>query len=109
MAPRNPLPEVVARQELERLEGCVELEPEMVWILYRFFCRVVNILDEKGVGYRGHSLRESDYLNLLVVKATVEGEPVVCFINAGTSLNCLKIFLLKFEEDRLEWRHDKYA
>lgn len=109
MVPRvNKTTEAVAK-ELERLEGAKFLEPDLVHNLYRFVVYLVNEFDDLGLVYRGHSLREGRGLTLLVVKAVVEGEPHVCFINARTTAICIEIFLEMLDEDRIGWVPDKFA
>jgi hypothetical protein len=74
-----------------------------------FLMYLVNLAEDDGWTYRGHSWKESEYLGCLVVKAVVDGVPSVVFTNAKTTIAGMRIFLRKMEGDFLEWVPDKYA
>lgn len=77
--------------------------------LAMFHMYLVNLADDDGWVYRGHSWKESEYLGCLVVKAIVDGVPSVVFTNAKTATASMHIFLRKLEGKFLEWVPDKYA
>jgi hypothetical protein len=77
--------------------------------LAMFHMYLVNLAEEGGWIYRGHSWKESDYLGCLVVKAVVDGVPSVVFTSAKTAVAGMRIFLRKMAGDFLEWVPDKYA
>lgn len=74
-----------------------------------FLVYLVNLADDDGWVYRGHSWKESEYLGCLVVKAVVDGVPSVVFTNAKTPTASMRIFLRKLEGEFLEWVPDKYG
>lgn len=82
---------------------------EEIRTLTMFIVYLVNLAEDEGWQYRGHSWKESEYLGCLVVKATVDGVPSVVFTNAKTPIAGMRIFLRKMEGDFLEWVPDKYA
>lgn len=96
-------------QETQGLAGCRYITPELVMDLYRFFLYIVNLFDDQGWVYRGHSLREGTELTLLVVKGTVNGAAVVCFVNARTTAACVRTFLRQMDEGTVGWRTDKFG
>lgn len=77
--------------------------------LAMFHKYLVNLAEDDGWVYRGHSWKESDYLGCLVVKATVKDTPSVVFTNARTLIGSMRIFLKKLEGEFLEWVPDKYG
>lgn len=80
-----------------------------IWTLAMFHLYIVNLADEGGWVYRGHSWKEKDHLGCLVVKALVDEVPSVVFTNAATYMGGIRIFLRKLEGDFLEWVPDKYG
>ncbi len=70
---------------------------------------VVNLLDDAGLEWKGYSYRPRVPLGLLVVKATLEMAPVVCFVSARTLTTAFRIFFRELREDRVQWVPDKYA
>lgn len=73
-----------------------------------FLLYLVNLADQGGWQYDGHSWKESAYLGCLTVKATVDGVPSVAFTNAKTPIASMRIFLRKVDADLIEWVPDKY-
>lgn len=71
--------------------------------------RTTDLLRVQENTWRGFSYKEGLPLGTLVVKGFVEDEAVVCFISGKGLASCFKIFLRKYEEDRLEWVLDKYG
>jgi hypothetical protein len=94
---------------LEAVPGGCVVSAEDLKAMAMFIVYLVNLLEDHGLGYRGHSLRETGALTLLVVRATAGDDPVCCFISARTSLDCIVVFLRQLDEHRLGWRHDKFA
>lgn len=102
-------PYAVAFQE--SLEGWVDerhLSRSQVWSLWVFTAYMENCAEADGWRYDGHSWKNSPGMGVLVVKATVDDRPVVCFTSARTSLNAISIFVRKLSEDGVVWVKDKY-
>lgn len=74
-----------------------------------FTMYIVNLAEADGWIYRGHSWKESASMGCLVVKATIDDLPYVVFTSARTTINGMRIFLRKLDEDLLEWVKDKYG
>jgi len=81
-----------------------EMLAALTYILY-----LVNIFDDAGITYRGDNYKYQGQINLLVVKATIDDNPVVTFINAMTRQQAVKIFLDQLGERRVLWYPDKWA
>lgn len=96
--------EALAQWTDNRLISADEIRTLTMFQMY-----LVNLMDDQGWTYRGHSWKESDYLGCLVVKALVDEVPSVVFTNAKTCVGGMRIFLRKMEGDFLEWVQDKYA
>lgn len=109
MEPRDPEHLANFKQALEGWTDHRFVSADDIMILSMFVMYLVNLGDDAGWVYRGHSWRESEYLGCLVVKAIVDGVPSVVFTNANTTLAGMRIFLRKLEGDFLEWIPDKYA
>lgn len=73
-----------------------------------FLLYLVNLADEDGWSYDGHSMKVGVPMCMLVVKATIEEVPYVVFTSARTTMGCVVTFLRKLEEGLLEWREDRY-
>lgn len=73
-----------------------------------FFLYLVNLAEEDGWSYDGHSMRVGIPICLLVVKATFDGAPYVVFTSARTTMGCVVTFMRKLAEGLLEWREDRY-
>lgn len=76
--------------------------------LAMFHLYLVNLAENDGWQYDGHSWKESAGLGCLVVKATVDGIPSVVFTNAHSSTIGIRIFLRKLDAGILEWVKDRY-
>ncbi len=76
--------------------------------LARFSLYLVNLAEDDGWVYNGHSYKESEYMSCLVVKATLDDIPQVVFTNGKSYTSCVIVFLRKLESGTLEWRKDKY-
>lgn len=81
---------------------------EDLFCMAMFHLYIVNLLEAYGWSYRGHSYRYRLPLGNLVVKATINGVPMVVFTTGATTISCIRIFFRKMEEDRLMWVKDKY-
>lgn len=76
--------------------------------LSMFSVYLVNLAEEDGWQYDGHSYAVRLPLSCLVIKATMDGSPVVCFNSGRTFGNCVRIFLRRIDSNLVEWRPDKY-
>ena len=82
---------------------------EEIRILTMFTMYLVNLAEDDGWQYRGHSWKESNYMGCLVVKGVVEEVPSVVFTSTRTLIGGMRIFLRKMEAELLEWIPDKYG
>lgn len=73
-----------------------------------FSLYLVNLLDDAGWSYYGHSYSQRGIMGCLVVKADHEDTPHVVFVNARTYPGNVRTFLRLLEEDQLEWRPDRF-
>lgn len=69
---------------------------------------LVNLLDDIGWQYYGHTYSQKSRMGCLVVKADHEGTPHVVFTNARTYPGSVIVFMRRLAEDTLEWRPDRY-
>lgn len=76
--------------------------------LAMFNLYLVNLAEDDGWSYAGHSLKMGTPMCLLVVKAWENETPLVVFTSGRTPTKCVRIFLRKLREDLLEWREDKF-
>lgn len=76
--------------------------------LAMFNLYLVNLAEEDGWVYDGHSLKVGAIMSTLVVKATIEGVPHVVFSTGRTTTGCVRAFLRKMEEGWLDWVADRY-
>lgn len=81
---------------------------EDLYAMAMFTLYLVNLSDEDGWQYDGHSHKVALPLGCLVVKATMEGIPVVVFTSGRTAIACIRIFIRKLEQGLLEWVPDKF-
>lgn len=96
----------------DSLEGWTDerfITRRQVRALAMFSLYLVNLAEEGGWRYTGHSFRDSEYMALLVVKGVVDGIPSVVFTNAKTYTSCVEVFLRKLGAEQLEWREDRFA
>ncbi len=87
----------------ERFASKEELRAMAMFHLY-----LVNLAEDDGWCYDGHSFKVSTGMSCLVVKSSIEGTPWVVFTNGRSSISCIKIFIRKLEAGVLEWREDRY-
>jgi hypothetical protein len=76
--------------------------------LAMFSLYLVNLAEHGGWSYYGHSYKVGSPLGVLVIKATFDETPMVCFNSARTFCACVSIFLRKIDNDLVEWRVDQY-
>lgn len=73
-----------------------------------FHLYLVNLAEDDGWEYDGHSFKIGAPMCTLTVKATIGGVPQVVFTSARTSIACVVVFVRKLEGELLEWRDDRY-
>lgn len=81
---------------------------EQIEALAMFHLYLVNLAEEDGWSYVGHSIKIGSPMSCLVVKSRHEDLPMVVFTNARTTTDCIRIFLRKLEMGLLEWMVDKF-
>lgn len=81
---------------------------EEVQTLYMFEKYLVNLLEARGVEYRGQSVKYGIPMCLLVLKGRVEGQNVVAFINGLSILGCKKIVVQQLLRGVVAWRDDRF-
>ena len=81
---------------------------EQIDDLSMFSLYLVNLSEDDGWSYYGHSYKRGSPMGCLVVKADIEGVPQVVFTSGRTYPACVRIFLRKLREGWLEWREDKF-
>lgn len=81
---------------------------DQIWALTMFFLYLVNLSEEDGWQYDGHSMKVGSPMCTLTVKAHIEGVPYVVFTSGRTTIACVRVFIRKLEEKMLEWRPDRY-
>jgi len=79
-----------------------------LWALTMFSLYLVNLAEDDGWEYCGHSFKNALPLSILVVKAMMDDLPVVVFTSGRTTMACIRIFIRKLEQGLLEWTRDKY-
>lgn len=96
------------RQALEVWTDERMITREQLWALSMFFLYLVNLSEEDGWDYDGHSMKVGSPMCTLTVKAHLEGIPYVVFTSGRTTISCVRVFIRKLEEGLLEWRPDQY-
>lgn len=76
--------------------------------LARFNMYLVNLAEDDGWTYVGHSLSVETPMGRLVVRGTLDGVPHVVFTSGRTPMEMVRTFLRKMDEGWLEWSVDKY-
>jgi len=99
---------VAARASFNAWEDQRYLSRKQLWSLWLFTEHLENVANAGGWSVDGHSWKEKAPLGILVVKATVDGEPKVSFTSARTFLNAVVIFVRKATEARITWVTDRY-
>ena len=81
---------------------------QQVWAVAMFFVYLVNLSEDDGWVYEGHSMKVGFPMCTLTVKSHNEGVPYVVFTSGRDTLSCVRVFIRKLEERLLEWRPDQY-
>ena len=81
---------------------------EDLFDLAMFHMYLVNLAEDDGWSYAGHSLKLGTPMSVLVVKSWHDETPMVVFTNARTPTGCIRVFMRKLAGGMLEWREDKY-
>lgn len=81
---------------------------EQVRALAIFSMYLVNMAEEDGWTYCGHSFKVGVVMSCLVVKAYKDDLPLVVFTSARTYTGCVVTFLRKMAVGVLEWREDRF-
>lgn len=76
--------------------------------LAMFNLYLVNLAEQDGWEYYGHSYKAGTPMGCLVVKATIDGVPQVVFSSGRTPTNCVRIFIRNLGDGLLNWQRDKY-
>lgn len=76
--------------------------------LAMFSVYLVNLAEQDGWQYDGHSFKVGVPVSVLTVKATIDGIPQVVFTSGWTHTACVQTFIKKLEQGWLEWRNDRY-
>lgn len=87
-------------------ERIVSKEDISVW--YMFIVYLVNLAEEDGWVYDGHSFSSGVPMGRLVVRGTLDGIPHVVFSSGRTTTASMRAFLRKMQEGWLEWQVDKF-
>lgn len=95
-------------ENLEQWKDERYLSRDALSALFKFTGYIVNLADGQDWTYDGHSWKEGTPLGCLVIKATMDDAPVVCFCSARSFLNSVKIFIRKLDLDVVDWRPDRY-
>lgn len=91
-------------------EGTAEpASREEVEALVWFFMYGQNVFSQRGMDWRGCSLRQSERTCLLVVRASEGGTPLVAFSTDVNPVGCVLSFVKRWTEDRVTWSRDKYG
>lgn len=75
---------------------------------YRFNVYLVNLAEQDGWVYDGHSFTVKHPMSTLVVRGTIDGIPHVVFSSGQTATHCMRAFVRKMGEGWLEWQVDRY-
>ena len=79
-----------------------------LWALAMLSVYIVNLSEQDGWVYDGHSFKVGTPMCCLTVKATIDGIPQVVFTSGRTHTGCVRAFITKLEQGLLEWRNDRY-
>lgn len=77
-----------------------------VWYMFNEY--LVNLSEEDGWEYTGHSLTKGLPMSRLVVRGRIDGIHHVVFSSGRTPTGCMRAFLRKMKEGWLEWQVDRY-
>lgn len=87
----------------ERMVSRQDVEDLAMFSMY-----LVNLAQEDGWEYQGHSFSLALPMSRLVVRGTIDGTPHVVFSSGRTYTHCVRAFLRKLGEGWLEWQVDKF-
>lgn len=87
-------------------ERIISAEDIRTWYLFNVY--IVNLADDDGWRYDGHSFSMGQPMSLLVVRGTLDGIPHVVFSSGRTTTECVRTFLRKLQEGWLEWSVDRF-
>lgn len=96
------------KKHLETWDDNRAMDRREILAAYMFTKHIVNLADDGGWVYRGHSYKAGDPLDIMTVKADLEGAAVVCFCSGRGMLECMGIFVRKCELEVLDWRADRF-
>jgi hypothetical protein len=96
-------------QALELWTDQRHLTRDEVRAVFMFTKHIVNVMSSVNAEYLGHSFKASTPLNLLVVKAVVDGVRRVAFVSGSDATDCMRIFIKQLENDVVQWREDLFA
>lgn len=94
------LAEALAERPTEAKDAATHMEFEG-WL--------INLLEDKGLAWRGHSFKNQGWATLLVMKVAREGVPQVGFFTEQTTTGCVRVFLRKLAEGSIPWKRDQFA
>ena len=80
-----------------------------VLTLWKWDQMKVNLLDDKGLTWRGESFKNQGWSVLMVLKVAQGTTPLVVFITEKDTTGCVRVLLRMLEEGLLELREDKFA
>lgn len=99
--------------KLEEALGLLDLPQNLnsadIVAMYSGCQYTVNILDDQGLEFRGYAYKYKPPLDLLVVKATLDSVPVVCFVSGESFVGCFRIFFRLLNDRTIQWIPDKFA
>lgn len=95
--------------ELSKLPEEGPLPRENVRIWFEFVEYLANLYERLGLVRRGESFKNQGWAELLVAKVARDGVPLVAFITAQTTTDCMRVFLRQLDENMVQWREDKFA
>lgn len=76
---------------------------------HMFSTYIVNLLEDRGLHWRGQSVKNQGWSVLLVVKVARDSLPLVGFFTERTTTHCMRLFLKKLAEGTINWQKDKFA
>lgn len=76
--------------------------------LSMFAVYLVNLAEDDGWSYYGHSYKVGLPMGILTVKGDIDGIPHVVFTSGRTYTACVVAFMRKLGEGWLEWREDRF-
>lgn len=96
------------KEHLETWDDNRAMDKREILAVYMFTKHIVNLADDGGWSYIGHSYKVGDPLDIMTVKANLGDDPVVMFVSGRGMLECMGIFIRKCELEIMEWRPDRY-